>query len=101
MFHICTNISAVYHQKIKFLFFKLPLVSDLSHGKSKYQFFFDDIGWCPILAQPWVRSDTSGFLKKYGTPDGKTNGLGFANRGPIIHTNFSSAKIQKNTFNYF
>jgi hypothetical protein len=20
---------------------------------------FDDIGWCPILAQPWVRSDTN------------------------------------------
>jgi hypothetical protein len=25
---------------------------------------FDDLGWCPILAQPWVRSDTNGFLKK-------------------------------------
>ncbi len=21
---------------------------------------FDDRGWCPILAQPWVRSDTDG-----------------------------------------
>ncbi len=95
MFHICTNISAVYHQKIKFLFFKLCLVSDLSHGKSNYQLFFYDIGWCPILAQPWVRSDTSGFKKENGTPDGKTNGLGFANIGPIIHTNFSSTKIQQ------
>jgi hypothetical protein len=35
------------------------------------------------------------FKKKNGTPDGKTNGLGFANRGPITHTNFSSAKIKK------
>ena len=65
MFHICTNISAVYHQKIKKIFFKLRLVSDLSHGKSNSQFFFDDIGWCPILAQPGERSDTDGFLKKW------------------------------------
>jgi hypothetical protein len=100
MFHICTNISAVY-QKIKFVFFKLRLVSDLSHGKYNNQYFFDDIGWCPILAQPWVRSDTSGFKKNNGSPDGKTNGLGFANRGPKIHTNIFSAKIQKNTYNYF
>ncbi len=28
---------------------------------------FDDLGWCPILAQIWVRSDTNG-LKKNGTP---------------------------------
>jgi hypothetical protein len=40
------------------------LVSDLSHGKSNYQFFLYDIGWCPTLAQPWVRSDTDGFYKK-------------------------------------
>ena len=35
-----------------------------------------------------VRSDTNG-LKKNGTPDSKTNGLGFAISGPIIHTNFN------------
>ncbi len=75
-------------------------MSDLSHVKSNSQFFLDDIGWCPILAQPWVRSDTDGFKKKYGTPDGKTNGLGFAIRGPIIHTNFFGEKFTKNTFNY-
>ena len=34
-------------------------------------------------------------LKKNGTPDGKTNGLGFAISGPIIHTNFSGEKIHK------
>jgi len=34
-------------------------------------------------------------FKKNGTPDGKTNGLGFAVRGPIIHTNFSGEKIHK------
>jgi hypothetical protein len=33
--------------------------------------------------------------KKNGTPDGKTNGLGFANSGLIIHTNFSGEKIHK------
>jgi hypothetical protein len=59
---------------------------------------FDDLGWCPILAQPWVRSDTNGFFKKNGTPDGKTNGLGFAISGPIIHTNFSGEKIRKKFF---
>ncbi len=68
-------------------------MSDLSHGKSNHQVFLADIGWCPILAQPWIRSDTNG-LKKNGTPDGKTNDLGFANSGPITHTNFSSAKIK-------
>jgi hypothetical protein len=36
--------------------------------------------------------------KKNGTPDGKTNGLGFAIRSPIIHTNFSGAKIHKKYF---
>jgi hypothetical protein len=56
---------------------------------------FDDLGWCPILAQPWVRLDTNDFLKRNGTPDGKTNGLGFAISGPIIHTNFSGEKIPK------
>ncbi len=25
---------------------------------------FDDLGWCPILAQPWVKSDTNGFKEK-------------------------------------
>jgi hypothetical protein len=73
-------------------------VSDLSHGKSNSQFFFDDIGWCPILAQPWVRSDTDGFFFLNGTPDGKTNGLGFAIRGPIIHTNFFGENVHKKYF---
>ncbi len=59
---------------------------------------FDDLGLCPILAQPWVRSDTNGFIKKNGTPDGKTNGLGFAINGPIIHTNFSGEKIPQKCF---
>jgi hypothetical protein len=62
---------------------------------------FDDLGWCPILAQPWVTSDTNGFLKKNGTPDGKTNGLGFAISGLIIHTNFSGGKIHKKYFKLF
>jgi hypothetical protein len=35
------------------------------------------------------------FFKKRGTPDGKTNGLGFAISGPIIHTNISGEKIHK------
>jgi hypothetical protein len=35
------------------------------------------------------------FLTKNGTPDGKSSGLGFAIRGPIIHTNFSAEKIPK------
>jgi hypothetical protein len=35
------------------------------------------------------------------TPDGKTNGLGFAIRGPIIHTNFSGEKINKKFFYVF
>jgi len=69
-------------------------VSDLSHGMSNLQ-LFDNVWWCPILAQPWVRSDTNGFRNKNGTPDGRTNGLGLANRGPIIHTNFSSKKKRK------
>jgi hypothetical protein len=73
-------------------------VSDLSNGKSNSQFFFDDIGWCPILAQHWVRSDTDGFFKKNGTPDDKTNGLGFDIRSPIIHTNFFWEKIHKKYF---
>jgi hypothetical protein len=38
------------------------------------------------------------FKKKNGTPDGKTNGLGFAIRGPIIHTNFFGEKIYKKYF---
>jgi len=38
------------------------------------------------------------FKKKNGTPDGKTNGLGFAISGPIIHTNFSGEKIRKKFF---
>jgi hypothetical protein len=25
---------------------------------------FVDLGWCPILAQPWVKSDTNGFKEK-------------------------------------
>ncbi len=40
-------------------------------------------------------------LKKNGTPDGKTNGLGFAISGPIIHTNFSGEKISKKYFELF
>jgi hypothetical protein len=63
--------------------------------------FFDDIECCSILAQPWLRLDTYGLKKKNVTPDSKTNGLGFAKRGPIIHTNLSGAKIQKSTLNYF
>ena len=59
------------------------------------------LGWCPILAQPWVRSDTDGLKKKNGTPDGKTNGLSFAIRGPIIHTNFSRKKIPKKHLELF
>jgi hypothetical protein len=38
------------------------------------------------------------FKKKNGTPDGKSSGLGFAIRGPIIHTNFSAEKILKKYF---
>ncbi len=64
---------------------------------------FDDLGWCPILAQPWVRSDTNGFYKKkmVRTPDGKSSGLGFAISGPIIHTNFSGEKIPPKYFKIF
>jgi hypothetical protein len=36
--------------------------------------------------------------KKNGTPDGKTNGLGSAIRGLIIHTNFSGEKIPQKYF---
>jgi hypothetical protein len=39
--------------------------------------------------------------KKNGTPDGKSNGLGFANSGPIIHTNFSGEKVHKKCFSVF
>jgi hypothetical protein len=39
--------------------------------------------------------------KKNGTPDGKTNGLGFAISGPIIHTNCSGQKIPKKYFELF
>jgi hypothetical protein len=37
-------------------------------------------------------------LNKNGTPEGKTKGLGFAMRGPIIHINFSWEKIQTKYF---
>jgi hypothetical protein len=40
-------------------------------------------------------------VKKNGTPDGNTNGIDFANRGPINHTNFSSAKIPQKYFKLF
>jgi hypothetical protein len=73
----------------------------ISHIGSLIIGLFDDLGWCPILAQPWVRSDTNGFLKKNGIPDGKTNALGFAISGPIIHTNFSVKKIPKKYFELF
>jgi hypothetical protein len=36
------------------------------------------------------------FFLKNGIPDGKTNALGFAISGPIIHTNFSGKKSPKN-----
>jgi hypothetical protein len=36
--------------------------------------------------------------KKNGTPDDKTNGLGFAIRGPINNTHFSGEKIPKKYF---
>ena len=62
---------------------------------------FDDLRKCPILAQPWERSDTNGFYTKNGTPDGKTNGLFFAIRGPIIHTSFSGEKIPKKYLELF
>jgi hypothetical protein len=52
---------------------------------------------CPILAQPWVRSDSNVFFIN-AFPDGKTNGFGFAISGPIIHTNFSGEKIHKKFF---
>jgi hypothetical protein len=41
------------------------------------------------------------WFKKNGTPDGKTNGLGFAISGLIIHKNFSGEKTTTNTVNYF
>jgi hypothetical protein len=41
------------------------------------------------------------FKKNNGTPDGKTNDLGFAIRGSITHTNFSGRKSTKNTSNQF
>ncbi len=92
--YICTYNSVVYHQKIKIFFLNIVwcLIFDIG---SLIISLSDDLGWCPILAQPWVRSDTNGFFKKYGTPDGNTNGLGFAISSPIIHTNFSGEKIQK------
>ena len=94
---ICTYISAVSHQNIK-LFFLNFVCSPIFYIGCLIISLFDDIGWCPILAQPWVRSDTDGFYEINGTPDIKTNGLGFAVRGPIIHTNFSGGKIHKKYF---
>jgi hypothetical protein len=41
------------------------------------------------------------FKKKKDTPDGKTNGLGFAISGHIIHTSFSGEKIPKKYFKIF
>jgi hypothetical protein len=38
-------------------------------------------------------------LNKNGTPEGKTNGLGFAIRGPIITILGKKSKL--NTYNYF
>jgi hypothetical protein len=55
--------------------------------------FFNKIGWCPILAQPWVRSDNNGFIKKNGTPDDKTIGLDLVISGTIIHTSVPGQKI--------
>ncbi len=92
--YICTYNSVVYHQKIKIFFLNL-VWRPIFHIGSLIIGLFDDLGWCLILAQPWVRSDTNGFLKKDGTPDGKTNSLGFAISGPIIHTNFSGEKVHK------
>ncbi len=83
-----------YLKHLLTIFFITPIF----HIKSLIIGLFNDLGWCPILAQPWVRSDTNGFLKKNGTPDDKTNGLGFAIRGPIIHTNFSGERIPQKYF---
>jgi hypothetical protein len=41
------------------------------------------------------------FFKKNGIPDGKTNALGFAISGPIIHTSFSGKKIPPKYFELF
>ena len=96
--YTCTYNSVLYHQKIEIFFFLNFIWCPIFHIGSLIIGLFDDLGWCPILAQPWVRSDTNGFLKKNGTPDGKTNSLGFSNSGPIIHTNFSGEKIHKKFF---
>ena len=98
--YICTYNSVVYHKKLKFFFLNFDWCPIIHIGSLIFG-LFDDLGQCPILAQPWVRSDTNGFLKKNGTPDGKTNGLGFGNSGPIIHTNFSGEKIHKKFFSVF
>jgi hypothetical protein len=95
--YICTYNSVLYHQKIGIFFFNF-IWCLIFHIGSLIIGLFDDLGWCPILAQPWVRSDTNAFFFKNGTPDGKTNSFGFANCGPIIHTNFSGEKIHKKFF---
>ena len=95
--YICTYNSVVYHQKIKISFLKLRLESDLSHRKSNFRF----IWWFRVVSD---LSPTLGkighqwFFFLNGTPDGKTNGLGFAISGPIIHTNCSGEKIRKKFF---
>ncbi len=81
-------------------FLKLQLVSDLSQGKSNFNLYLKTRG-CPILAQPWVRSDMDGFLKKYGTSGDKTIGLGLVIRSTIIHKPFSILKIHTKKLEVF
>jgi hypothetical protein len=97
--YLCSYNSVVYHQKIKKKIFKLRWCP-IFHIGGLIIGLFDDLGWCLILAQPWVRSDING-LKKNGTPDGNTNGLGFANSGLVIHTNFSGENLHKKFFLVF
>jgi hypothetical protein len=90
-----TLLFTIRKLKKKFYYFVWCLIF---HIGSLFIGLFDDLGLCPILAQPWVRSDTNGFIKENGTPDGKTNSLGFAISGPIIHTIFSGKKIPQKYF---
>ena len=69
--YICTYNSVLYHQKIEIFFYNF-IWCPIFHKGSLIIGLFDNLGWCPIVVQPWARSDTN------GTPDGKTNGLGFA-----------------------
>ncbi len=54
-------------RKLKYFFLNF-VWCPLFHIWSLIIGLFDDLGWCPNLAQPWVRSDTNGFLKKKWYP---------------------------------